>query len=73
MSNITLSLNDQLVKQSRTYAEKHHTSLNGMIRSLLTKTVQTDNQVWLKECFSLMDKAQANSRGKKWQREDLHR
>lgn len=73
MSNITISLNDKLIEQSRRYAANHHASLNGFIRSLLTKAVQADTQTWLQECFSLMNKAHGNSQGKTWIRDDLHR
>lgn len=73
MANLTISLNEKLIQQSRLYAEENHTSLNDFIRALLTKTVQKNNKTWLKECFMLMDKADGNSHGKTWSREDLHR
>lgn len=72
MKNITISLDDELLKAGREYAKRHNTSLNSLIRKLLAQTVLPESQSWLEECFSLMDQANANSRGQKWNREDLY-
>jgi hypothetical protein len=60
------------IKFGREYAEKHHTSVNALIRNLLEQTVKTDSTQWFDECFALMDRANARSRGKRWRREDLY-
>jgi len=72
MANVTLSIDDDLLKKGRTYAAKHNTSLNALIRRLLKITVDSDSNQWLAECFSLMDQTKANSDGKKWLRSDLY-
>lgn len=73
MQNITISIPEETLKNSREYAKKHHTSLNAMIRDFLVKTtIKTPSQDWLQECFALMDKTKAHSKGKKWQRQDLY-
>ncbi|HEX7712989.1 MAG TPA: DUF6364 family protein [Bacillota bacterium] len=72
MKNITISLDDELLKEGREYARRHNTSLNALIRKLLAQTVLPNSQNWLEECFALMDQANANSRGQKWNREDLY-
>jgi len=72
MTNVTLSIDDQLLKRARRYASQHHTSLNDLIRSLLTSTVGNPSEDWLEACFQLADRAGANSRGKTWKREDLY-
>jgi plasmid stability protein len=72
MPNITVSLDEDLLKSRRKYAQKHHTSMNALIRTLLEQTVQPQSKDWLDECFDLMDRARANSRGKRWKREDLY-
>ena len=72
MPNITISLDEELLKSGRKYAEKHQTSLNALIRKLLEDTVRLQSDEWLEECFNLMDRADANSKGKKWQREELY-
>ncbi len=72
MPNITLSIDEELLKSGRQYAEKHRTSVNALIRTLLEQTVKSDSVQWLDECFALMDRANARSRGKGWKREDLY-
>lgn len=73
MANLTISLNNQLLRDSREYALAHKTSLNDFIRGLLTKTVKKSSTSWLQDSFALMDKAQGNSHGQTWTREELHR
>ncbi len=72
MPNITISIEEKLLKFGRQYAEKHHTSVNALIRTLLERTVKADSTQWLNECFALMDRANARSTGKRWKREDLY-
>ncbi len=72
MPNITISLNEDLLKSGRRYAEKHQTSLNALIRRLLDQTVNMETDAWLEECFSLMDRAGGDSQGRQWKREDLY-
>lgn len=73
MKNITLSIDEETLKAGREYAKKHNISLNALIRRLLKQTVKKTSNQWIKESFQLMDKAQANSQGQKWKREDLYR
>jgi hypothetical protein len=72
MPNITISLDEVLIKSGRKYAEEHQTSVNALIRNLLEKTVTNDSTQWVEEIFSLMDRANINSKGKRWKREDLY-
>jgi hypothetical protein len=72
MPNITISLEESLLKTGRRYAERHQTSLNALIRTLLEATVRDQSKDWLEECFSLMDQASGNSGKKRWKREDLY-
>ena len=73
MKNITLSIQEDLLQAGRKYAQRHHTSLNELIRHLLRKTVIKDSsQSWSEECFLMMDQSGADSKGKKWSREDLY-
>ncbi len=73
MKNITLSIDDETLKVGREYARKHNMSFNSFVRRLLQQSVLKPSSQWLSELFELMDKAKANSRGKKWKREDLYR
>lgn len=72
MPNITISLNEDLLKAGRRYAEKHQTSVNTLIRKFLEQTVRSDSNDWIEECFRLMDRAEANSGGRRWEREDVY-
>jgi plasmid stability protein len=72
MPNITISLDEELIKAGRRYAANHHTSMNAMLRNLLEKTVKSQTTDWLAECFELMTRAGGNSKGQRWKREDLY-
>ncbi len=72
MPNITISLDKDLLATGRLYAEKHQTSMNALIRTLLEQTVAPQSKDWLKECFQLMDRANVSSQGQKWPREALY-
>ena len=72
MPNITISLDEELLKSGRRYAEAHQTSMNALIRKLLEQTVRLQSEDWFEECFSLMDRANGNSEGRKWNREELY-
>ncbi len=71
MPNITIYLDEELLTSGRQYAQKHQTSMNALICKLLEQTVQLQSKDWLDECFSLMDRAGAISKGQRWKREDL--
>jgi hypothetical protein len=72
MANVTISIDEELLKEGRRYANMHGTSLNSLIRQLLSKTVTAASNDWLEECFRLMDRAKGDSKGEKWNREDLY-
>ena len=72
MPNITISLDEDLLKTGRRYAEKHQTSLNALIRTLLEQNVRPQSKNWLEECFQLMDRTNVNSKGRQWRREELY-
>jgi hypothetical protein len=72
MSNITLSIDDDLLEAGRRYAQEHNTSLNALVRELLAGKVTKSSDDWLTEAFLLMDRAKGDSKGKKWKRDDLY-
>jgi hypothetical protein len=72
MANITISIDDDILKSGREYAKAHNTSLNAIIRQLLEKNVYKKSAEWFDECMLLMDRAQADSKGKKWSRDELY-
>ena len=71
MPNVTISIEESLLKKGREYARKHRTSLNALIRKLLKDSLDNSNE-WLAESFKLMDEANGNSKGIKWNRENLY-
>ncbi len=73
MRNITLSIDDDLLKTGREYAGRHNISFNVMVRQLIEQTVKSPLDKWLDDTFLLMDKLDVSSAGESWTREDLHR
>jgi hypothetical protein len=73
MKNITISLDEVLIKASREYAQKNQTTLNSLVRDLLSKTVLKESDLMLKEMFQLMDQVNVKSEhGINWTREEIH-
>ncbi len=73
MANVTLSIEDDLLAESRKYAQKHNMSLNGLIREFLRRISRKNSHDWQKEFFAMADRCSANSKGKKWSRESIYR
>ncbi|MDP9190852.1 MAG: hypothetical protein M3P06_04020 [Acidobacteriota bacterium] len=72
MKNITLTLDDDTLDAGRAYAERHHTTLDALLRDLLVKAVAVDRQIAVVEMFRLMDAHPGNFQGRRWTREELH-
>ncbi len=72
MKNITLALDEDTLNAGRSYAQRHQTTLNALVRDLLVKTVIADRQASAREMFRLMDAHPGNSRSQRWKREDLY-
>jgi hypothetical protein len=72
VKNITLAIDEETLAAGRAYAERHGTTLNGLVRDLLVKTVVTDRAALAREMFRLMDAAPGRSRRKSWTRDELH-
>lgn len=72
MGNITISVDDSLLSAAKAYAKKHNTSLNGLLRQLLERTVQPASGAWLEEFFAIADVAGGDSTGRAWTRDELH-
>jgi hypothetical protein len=73
MKNVTLAVDDKLLEASREYAQRHHTTLNAMVRDLLERTVRPEAEnAGLKEFLRLASQAKGDSKGWKWNREELY-
>jgi 2-oxo-4-hydroxy-4-carboxy--5-ureidoimidazoline (OHCU) decarboxylase len=42
VKNITLAIDEETLAAGRAYAERHRTTLNALVRDLLTRTVRRD-------------------------------
>ncbi|CAN5310969.1 hypothetical protein BH20ACI2_BH20ACI2_07130 [soil metagenome] len=73
MKNITMSIDEDLLKEGREYARKHNTSLNALVRRLLEHTLARKDNGVFDEMFETMDRLQVSSDGKGWSREELYR
>lgn len=72
MKNITLAIDDETLEAGRSYASRHQTTLNSLVRDLLVRTVLADRQAMANEMFRLMDAHPGNSQGKRWSRDELY-
>jgi hypothetical protein len=72
MKNITLAIDDETLEAGRSYASRHQTTLNSLVRDLLVRTVLADRKALASEMFRLMDAHPGNSGGKRWTREELY-
>lgn len=73
MKNITLSIDEDLLKLGREYARTHNISFNGLVRKLIEQTVQKPNTRWLDDTFEYIDNQIDSSQGISWTRDELYR
>ena len=74
MANVTISLDDDLVKRARVRAAEHGTSVNAVIREHLQRWVDA-GRVQSQAAASLVRRSQAagSRRGnRRWTRDELH-
>jgi hypothetical protein len=72
MKYITLAIDEETLAAARSYASRHQTTLNSLVRELLVRTVSADRQALANEMFRLMDAHPGNSEGNRWTREELY-
>lgn len=82
MANLTLSLEDDLLKQSRLYAVQHDTSVNALVRAYLESLVskskeaeQAERDRLVAEMSRQFDALAAKAvkpEGWKWNREEIY-
>jgi hypothetical protein len=73
MKNITLSIDEDILKVGREYARRHDMSFNVLVRKLIQQTVESNSEKWLEDTFLLMDKVNVSSGNQTWTREELYR
>jgi len=72
MKKITLSLPEDLLSRSREYAEKHGSSLNELIRTLLRPVVNPPEQDPIQKLINHSQRLSINTRDWKWDRSALY-
>ena len=73
MRNITLSIDEDVLRAGRDYARNHNISFNVLVRKLIEQTVAPTKEQWLDDTFALMDKLNVSSNSQHWTREELYR
>jgi len=75
MSNITISLDKDILKKAKKIAIDKETSFNGLIREYIKKLIDQDErsrQLMIEELDSLFAKSSAIIGRKTWTRDELH-
>jgi antitoxin component of RelBE/YafQ-DinJ toxin-antitoxin module len=71
--NVTLSIDDEVIQRARRRAEALGTSVNQLVREYLEQLAgKTDSNADAAEFEKLSQLAQGNSRGWRFDREELH-
>ena len=72
MKNVTISMDEGLLKAAREYAAKQGISFQALVRSLVRQTVEPDDETSLDDIWRLADELKIDSGGWKWNREELY-
>ena len=74
MANLTLSIDDDLLRQARIKALERGTSVNAIVRDYLQRLVGQDAQDPLTTFFEIGDRsgASSGSAGRSWTRDELY-
>ena len=73
--NLTLSIDEKLLKSARKAAVDMDTSVNSLIRDYLQELVEKQEQsksMFLDEWMQLMDKNSISMEERSWNRDELH-
>lgn len=71
--NITLAIDEQLVRRARRIAQAQGKSLNQIIRDQLERlTAQDDADAWIADLERLSRQSRGRSRGWRFNREEIH-
>ena len=72
MANLTLSIEDELLKRGRRYAQARGTSLNALVRKLLRDAISSPDAS-VDAMIERLRQSSGDSKGIKISREELHR
>ena len=72
MKNVTLSMPKPLIDKAREYAKKHGTTLNQMIRDLITKQINEKHESRAELIDEIRDELQLKTKNYKFNREEIY-
>ncbi len=74
MANLTLAVDDQLLRQARLRALEQNTSVNALLREYLEAFAgaRTARQEAVCELLDMSARAESRRGGRQWTREELH-
>jgi hypothetical protein len=73
MANVTLSIDDDVLRRCRAYAGAHGISPNALMRELLERAVPVSSDDAADQEFNaLMDNLKVSLKGTRWTREELY-
>jgi hypothetical protein len=71
--NVTLSIEDEVVRRAREVARRQNKSLNQMIREYLgSVTAAESSRSAVDDLFALIDAGGGDSAGRTWSRDEVH-
>lgn len=71
MANLTITIDDELLKRARIRALEQDTSVNALLRDYLTAFAGVERDA-LEEVVRMAGRARSSSGGRKWKREEAH-
>jgi hypothetical protein len=71
MKNLTLAIDEELLRASREYARKNETTLNALIRDFLEGIARPQTSS-IDDFLALADEYAVDSAGYAWNREDIY-
>jgi hypothetical protein len=72
MANLTLSIDKELLKRGRSYAQSRGTSLNALVRNLLSDAISSTDAA-VDAMIERLKQSSGDSKGLKISREELYR
>jgi DNA-directed RNA polymerase subunit F len=75
MANITMSIDDELIKKVKKIAVEKNTTLTGLVREYLTRIAKQDEQrrkEVINELFRIMNSSEMRVGETRWSRDELH-
>lgn len=71
MANLTLTIDDDVLRRARIRALEHGTSVNALVRDYLVGLVGSEDRI-MDDLLDALDQTDAGSGGRTWTRDELH-